>query len=119
MAMGTGFETEAEARAGVGDSRMRKDMETEPKTRTKGREEAGAQIDRDTVMPRPPRTSARGPSRHNMIINQQIINCQDARELCNLIATHVTEFKHVNVATAFRKLLQTRRQGMDRDVSMY
>ena len=39
-----------------------------------------------------------------------------ARELCELIETHAEEFNAVNVATAFRKLLQSRRDGVPRGV---
>ncbi len=39
-----------------------------------------------------------------------------ASELCTLIETSVAEFKHVNVLTAFRTLLQGRRDGGPRGV---
>ena len=53
----------------------------------------------------------------NMQLNKQILACEDAGELCALIQARVAEFDHVNVATAFRRLLQTRRQGVSRAVA--
>jgi hypothetical protein len=38
------------------------------------------------------------------------------REVCSLIEEHAAAFNHVNVATAFRKLLQAPRAGMPRGV---
>ena len=38
--------------------------------------------------------------------NEQILGISHARELCELISTHVAELNHVNIATSFRKLLQ-------------
>jgi len=53
-----------------------------------------------------------GPSRRNVEINKQITVCQDSRDLCALIDAHAAEFNDVNVVTAFRKLLQSRREGL-------
>jgi hypothetical protein len=50
-----------------------------------------------------------GPSTRNVEINKQITVCQDSRDLCALIDVHAAKFNHVNVATAFRALLQSRR----------
>ena len=51
----------------------------------------------------------------NIEINKQIMR-DGVRALCTLIETRVGEFNHVNVATAFRKLLplQDRRDGASR-----
>ena len=53
-----------------------------------------------------------GPSRRNVEINKQITVCQDSRDLCALIDAHAAEFNNVNVVSAFRKLLQSRREGL-------
>ena len=57
----------------------------------------------------------KGPSRINIEINKQIMR-DGVRALCTLIETRVGEFNHINVATAFRKLLplQDRRDGASR-----
>ena len=49
-------------------------------------------------------------------INQRITRSEDAGEVCDLVETCAAEFDHVNVATAFRKLLQQRggRDGASR-----
>ena len=52
-----------------------------------------------------------GPSKRNVEINKQITVCQDSRDLCALIDAHAAEFNPVNVATAFRRLLQMWRGG--------
>ena len=44
------------------------------------------------------------PSRANIELNKQIMRCT-AGQLCELISSRVHSFNHVNVATAFRKLL--------------
>ena len=44
------------------------------------------------------------------------MGAQGASELCTLIETRVAEFNHVNVSTAFRTLLQGRRDGGPRGV---
>jgi hypothetical protein len=38
--------------------------------------------------------------------------CSSMEELCELIVEHAEELDYVNVETAFRKLLQSRRDGM-------
>ena len=45
-------------------------------------------------------------------INKQITACKDVKDLCSVIQNRVTEFNHVNFATAFCKLLQTPRHGV-------
>ncbi len=56
--------------------------------------------------------NAQGPSRRNVEINKQITVCEDSRDLCALIDAHAAEFNSCNVATAFRKLLQSRRESL-------
>jgi len=51
-----------------------------------------------------------------MQLNRHILDCGSTGELCELIETHAEEFNAVNVATAFRKLLQSRRDGVPRGV---
>ena len=51
------------------------------------------------------RGSEKSPTR-NIDINKQIMGARGASELCTLIEARATEFNQVNVATAFRKLLQ-------------
>ena len=79
-----------------------------PSQRTRGggggrkRSEGGVPSTPSTTAPargRPP-----GPGR-NIDINQRITKSADASELCTIIETRAAEFNHVNVATAFRKLL--------------
>ena len=50
----------------------------------------------------------------NIAINKEITACKDVQDLCSLIQNRVIEFNHVNVATAFRKLLLTPRHGVAR-----
>ncbi len=52
-----------------------------------------------------------GPSNCNIEINKQITVCE-TRDLCVLINENAAEFNQVNVAMAFRKLLQSRRDGV-------
>ena len=58
----------------------------------------------------------KGPSTRNVEINKQISvcenACEDSGDLCALIDVHAAEFNDVNVVTAFRKLLQSRREGL-------
>ena len=46
--------------------------------------------------------------------NQRIAACESTRELCSVIEEHAAEVNHVNVSTAFWKLLQAPRAGMPR-----
>ena len=57
-----------------------------------------------------------GSARHCISFNKQIIQSGATSEVCSLIDQHVAEFNHVNVSTAFRKLLQAPRAGMPRGV---
>jgi hypothetical protein len=50
----------------------------------------------------------------NIAINKDFTACKDVQDLCSLIQNRVIEFNHVNVATAFRKLLLTPRDGVSR-----
>ena len=45
-------------------------------------------------------------------INKQIMGARGASELCTLIEARLAECNHVNVVTAFRKLLLIRRDGV-------
>ena len=60
----------------------------------------------------PNRQAQPGPRRRNKEINQRITGSKDATSLVTLVETCVAEFDHVNVSTAFRKLLQTGCEGM-------
>jgi hypothetical protein len=62
-----------------------------------------------------PAGAARRPAaKVNIAINKEITACKDVQDLCSLIQNRVIEFNHVNVATAFRKLLLTPRHGVAR-----
>ena len=54
----------------------------------------------------------RGTTAHFIQLNRHILDCGSTVELCELIQARVAEFNHVNVATAWRKLLQSRRDGV-------
>ena len=58
----------------------------------------------------------RGTTAHYMQLNRHILDCGSTGELCELIEAHAEEFNAVNVATAFRKLLQSRRNDVPRGV---
>ena len=51
-------------------------------------------------------------SRAHIELNQQITRLGSAGELCELIEARSAEFNHVNVSTAFRKLLSAGRAGV-------
>ena len=55
-------------------------------------------------------------SEANIQLNKDISGCGSTSRLCGLITKHAGEFNHVNVATAFRKLLLASRSGMPRGV---
>ena len=59
----------------------------------------------------------RGTTARYMQLNRHILDCGSTGELCELIETHAEEFNAVNVATAFRKLLQSRRDGVPRGLA--
>ena len=44
-----------------------------------------------------------------MQLNRRILECRSAEEVCQLVEAHGAEFDHVNVATAYRRVLQSRR----------
>jgi hypothetical protein len=52
----------------------------------------------------------------NIDINKQIMGARGASELCSLVEARAAEFNHVNIATAFRTLLQGRCDGGPRGV---
>jgi len=56
-------------------------------------------------------------SAHNIQLNRHILDCGSTVELCELIEAHMEEFDPVNFATAFRKLLLSRRDGVPRGVA--
>ena len=55
-----------------------------------------------------------GPSRANIELNREILECVSAGEVCACIEARADDFNYVNVATAFRKLLTARRGGVAR-----
>ncbi len=59
-----------------------------------------------------------GPARnpHNFQLNSEIMDCRSAVEVCKLIVERAAEFNHVNVATALRKVLQSRGDGVPRQL---
>jgi hypothetical protein len=42
------------------------------------------------------------------------MDCRSAVEVCKLIVERAAEFNHVNVSTALRRVLQSRRDGVPR-----
>ena len=50
-------------------------------------------------------------------LNRHILESSSTGELCELIEARAEEFDSINVATAFRKLLQSRRDGVPRGVA--
>ena len=46
-----------------------------------------------------------------MQLNRRILECRSAEEVCQLVEAHGAEFDHINVATAYRRVLQSRRDG--------
>jgi hypothetical protein len=55
---------------------------------------------------------SRRPNKHNIELNKCIVKMKNMHELCALIGASSAEFDHVNVATAFRKVLQLLRGGV-------
>jgi len=58
----------------------------------------------------------RGTTSHYAQLNRRILDCGSTGELCELIEADAEEFDVVNVGTAFRKLLQSRRNDVPRGV---
>ena len=58
------------------------------------------------------------PSSRNVCfeINRRITGCECPRDLCELIEARLAEFNHVNCATAFKNVLESRRDGVPRGV---
>ena len=42
----------------------------------------------------------------NIELIKQVMRIHDLRELCDFVSTHAAEFNHINVVTAFRKVLK-------------
>ena len=51
----------------------------------------------------------------NISLNKRISSIDSMQELCELIHASSTQFNHVNVATAFRRVLQMPRRGVSQD----
>jgi hypothetical protein len=51
----------------------------------------------------------------NIALNKRISSIDSMQELCELIHASSTQFNHVNVATAFRRVLQMPRLGVSQD----
>jgi len=64
-----------------------------------------------------PYTHAPTRTTPHMQLNHNIQDCGSTGELCELIEAHAEEFDHINVVTAFRKLLQSRRDGVPRGLA--
>ena len=62
--------------------------------------------------PLPPAPGGKPASRVHIELNKQITRLGSAGELCELIEARSAEFDHVNVSTAFRKLLSAGRAGV-------
>ena len=59
-----------------------------------------------------------GGGRHMSVqLNMQIQDSSSTEELCELIESHAEEFSPINVSSAFRKLLQSRRDGVPRGLA--
>lgn len=54
--------------------------------------------------------------RNSTEINKMIMGSEGSIDLCTLMDARVAEFDSCNVATAFRKLLKSQRDGMPRGV---
>ena len=51
----------------------------------------------------------------NIVLSERISSIDSMHELCELIHASSTQFNHVNVATAFRKVLQMPCRGVSQD----
>ena len=76
---------------------------SEPNARQVGRSRSTAQATRSS-----------GPNL-NIALNKRISSIDSMQELCELIHARSTQFDHVNVATAFRRVLQMPRCGDSQD----
>ena len=112
--------------AGVGERRREGELRVESardgRSREGGRQrltERGTDLDQGELRRRE-REGDRGrhgvTSEDNIQLNKEISGCGSTSRLCSLITKHAGEFNHVNVATAFRKLLLASREGMPRSV---
>ena len=77
---------------------------SEPTARQAGRNRSTAQAPQTT-------TQDRRAQKLNIELNKRISSIDSMQELCEVIHTRSTQFDHVNVATAFRKVLQMSRRG--------
>jgi hypothetical protein len=53
--------------------------------------------------------------KNKKLLNERIKSIASMQELCDLIHASSTQFNHVNVATAFRQVLQMPRDGVSQD----
>jgi len=81
---------------------------SEPTARQGGRNRSTAQAPQTT-------TQDRRAQKLNIELNKRISSIDSMQELCELIHARSTQFDHVNVATAFRKVLQMSRRGGSED----
>jgi len=69
-----------------------------------GDQERGRERDRYNEIVR---SREQRPSKQfNIDLNKQLMRISDTRELYDFVSTHAAEFNHVNVATAFRQVLE-------------
>ncbi len=61
-------------------------------------------------------TRLKGRFESTVLLNMGIVDCSSTEELCELIEEHAEQLDTINVATAFRKLLQSPRDGVPRGV---
>jgi len=62
------------------------------------------------------REGERRRSAHDMQLFRHISDSESTGDICQLIEAHVTQFDPVNVSMAFKKLLNSRRDGMPRGI---
>ena len=90
------------------DSRDRNDRNNE-RDRIRGCQrsrDSDRNRDRDRGSDRDRQYTMQRPSKQfNIELNKQVMRISDTRELCDFVLTHAAEFNHVNVATAFRQVL--------------
>jgi hypothetical protein len=53
--------------------------------------------------------------KNKKLLNKPILSIANMQGLCDLINASSTQFNHVNVATAFRRVLQMPRRGVSQD----
>jgi hypothetical protein len=62
------------------------------------------------------REGERRRSAHDMQLFRHISDSESTGEICQLIEAHVAQFDPINVSMAFKKLLNSRRDGMPRGI---